>query len=97
MEGSPSPCRHGEPGFVAAVHIGPLPSCRAPRALPQNPEQSALRTAITERLNAHDLLGVMDHGSPEDEYDPEMEEFAALMAVGVESAQDTATGSRDDQ
>lgn len=39
----------------------------------------------------------MDHGSPEDEYDPEMEEFAALMAVGVESAQDTATGSRDDQ
>jgi hypothetical protein len=29
-----------------------------------NPEHPALKTAITERLNGHDLLGVMDHGAP---------------------------------
>jgi len=46
------------------------------------PELSVLKAAITERLNAHDLLGVLDHGAPEDEYDPEMEDFAALMAAG---------------
>jgi hypothetical protein len=46
------------------------------------PEYALLRSAITERLNAHDLLGVMDHGAPEDEYDPEMEDFAALIAAG---------------
>ncbi|AOT04339.1 hypothetical protein [Arthrobacter sp. U41] len=40
-------------------------------------------TAITELLNAHDLLDVMDHGAPEDEYDPEMEDFAALIAAGT--------------
>lgn len=47
------------------------------------PELSALKAAITERLNAHDLLGVMDHGAPEDEYDPEMEDFAVLIAAGT--------------
>jgi hypothetical protein len=46
------------------------------------PEHSALRAAITERLNANDLLGVMDHGAPADEYDPEMEDFARLIAGG---------------
>ena len=46
------------------------------------PEYDRLRSAITERLNAHDLLGVMDHGAPETEYDPEMEDFAALIAAG---------------
>ena len=42
-----------------------------------------MRTAITERLNAHDLLGIMDHGAPETEYDPEMEDFAALITAGT--------------
>ncbi len=45
-------------------------------------DHSALKAAITERLNAHDLLGVMGHGAPADEYDPEMEDFARLMAEG---------------
>lgn len=45
------------------------------------PEHTRLRAAITKRLNAHDLLGVLDHGAPEDEYDPEMEDFAALIAA----------------
>jgi hypothetical protein len=49
---------------------------------PITPEYARLRSAITERLNAHDLLGVMDHGAPEDEYDPEMEDFAALITAG---------------
>lgn len=46
-------------------------------------EYARLRRAITERLNAHDLLGVMGHGAPEDEYDSEMEDFAALIAAGT--------------
>lgn len=46
------------------------------------PEPSALKAAITERLNAHDLLGVLPHGAPADEYDPEMEDFARLIADG---------------
>ena len=46
------------------------------------PAYARLRTAITERLNAHDLLGVLPHGAPEDEYDSEMEDFAALIAAG---------------
>jgi hypothetical protein len=45
-----------------------------------NSEHLALKAAITERLNAHDLLGVLPHGAPEDEYDPEMEDFARLIA-----------------
>jgi hypothetical protein len=45
------------------------------------PEYARLRAAITERLNAHDLLGVLDLGAPADEYDPEMEDFAALIAA----------------
>ncbi|RKR18646.1 hypothetical protein [Arthrobacter oryzae] len=47
------------------------------------PEYARMRTAITERLNAHDLLGVLPHGAPEDEYDSEMEDFAALIAAGT--------------
>lgn len=50
---------------------------------PITPEYARLRTAVTERLNAHDLLGVLPHGAPEDEYDPEMEDFAALMTAGT--------------
>jgi hypothetical protein len=46
------------------------------------PEWALLRAAITERLNAHDLAGVMDHGAPPTEYDSEMEDFAALIAAG---------------
>ena len=46
------------------------------------PEYTRLRSAITERLNAYDLLGVMEHGAPETEYDPEMEDFAALIVAG---------------
>lgn len=42
-----------------------------------------MRTAITEQLNAHDLLGVMDQAAPEDAYGPEMEDFAALIAAGT--------------
>lgn len=48
-----------------------------------SPELSVLKAAITERLNAHDLLGVLPHGAPEDEYDPEMEDFAALIDAGT--------------
>lgn len=47
------------------------------------PEYARLREAITERLNAHDLFGVMEHGAPATEYDPEMEDFAALVTAGV--------------
>jgi hypothetical protein len=50
---------------------------------PITPEYARLRTAITERLNAHDLLGVMDLGAPDTEYDPEMEDFAALITAGT--------------
>lgn len=49
---------------------------------PITPEYARLRSAITERLNSHDLLGVLPHGAPEDEYDPEMEDFAALITAG---------------
>lgn len=47
------------------------------------PEYSRLRHAVTAHLNAHDLLGVMDQGAAEDEYDPEMEDFVRLIAEGV--------------
>ena len=47
------------------------------------PEYARLREAITERLNAHDLFGVMEHGAPATEYDPEMEDFAALVTAGA--------------
>lgn len=46
------------------------------------PETARLRAAVTERLNAHDLLGVLELGAPADEYDPEMEDFAWLIAEG---------------
>lgn len=45
-------------------------------------ECSRLRIDITERLNAHDLAGVMDHGAPATEYDPETDDFARLIAEG---------------
>ncbi|MET1155543.1 hypothetical protein [Arthrobacter sp.] len=47
------------------------------------PEYARLRSAITETLNAHDLLGVLPHGAPETEYDPEMGDFAALITAGT--------------
>jgi hypothetical protein len=47
------------------------------------PEYARLRAAITERLNTHDLAGVMDHGAPATEYDPEMEDFAAVITAGT--------------
>lgn len=47
------------------------------------PEYARMRAAITERLNVNDLLGVLPHGAPEDEYDSEMEDFAALIAAGT--------------
>ena len=50
---------------------------------PITPEYSRLRTAVTERLNAHDLIGVLHHGAPETGYDPEMEDFAALITAGI--------------
>lgn len=46
------------------------------------PEYARLRSTITERLNAHDLR-VIDHGAPVTEYDPEMEDFARLIAAGT--------------
>jgi hypothetical protein len=46
-------------------------------------EYSRLREAVTERLNAHGLLGVMGHGAPDTEYGPEMEDFAGLIAEGA--------------
>jgi hypothetical protein len=49
---------------------------------PITPEYTRLREAITERLDVHDLIGVMDHGAPGTEYDPEMEDFAALITAG---------------
>lgn len=45
-------------------------------------EHGRLRAAVTERLNAHDLLGVLELGAPTDEYDPEMEDFARHIAEG---------------
>jgi hypothetical protein len=45
-------------------------------------EYARLRAAITERLNARDLLSVLPHGAPETEYDPEMKDFAELIAAG---------------
>ena len=46
------------------------------------PEYARLRAAITDCLNARDLAGVMDLGAPGTEYDPEMEDFAALVTAG---------------
>ncbi|WP_197515699.1 hypothetical protein [Arthrobacter sp. U41] len=40
------------------------------------PAYARLRSAVTERLNAHDLPGVMDHGAPE----PPSAKMAALAA-----------------
>lgn len=46
-------------------------------------EYARLRAEVIRRLNAHDLSGVMDHGAPSDEYAPEAEDLAALVAQGV--------------
>ncbi|MFF2317381.1 hypothetical protein ACFVTE_14035 [Arthrobacter sp. NPDC058097] len=43
---------------------------------------SQLREAVTACLNRHDLLGVLDLGAPADEYDPEAEDFACIIAKG---------------
>lgn len=57
----------------------------SPRMTPMDtitPAYARLRTAITERLAAHDLAGVLDHGAPATGYDAEMEDFAALVTAG---------------
>jgi hypothetical protein len=41
-----------------------------------------LYSAVMERLNAHDPLGVMSHGAPANEYAPEAQDFAKLIAAG---------------
>jgi hypothetical protein len=41
-----------------------------------------LRDAVSERLNAHDLLGVLELGAPPTEYEAEANDFAALIAAG---------------
>ncbi|QYF88465.1 hypothetical protein [Arthrobacter sp. PAMC25284] len=46
------------------------------------PDFAELREAITRLLSAYDLSGVMEHGAPADEYDPEMEDLARFMAAG---------------
>jgi hypothetical protein len=45
-------------------------------------DYARLREAVTACLNSHDLLGVLDLGAPADEYDPEMEDIAQLLAAG---------------
>lgn len=47
------------------------------------PDYDHLHAAITETVNVHDLLGVLDLGAPAGEYDPEMEDFARLVAGGT--------------
>jgi hypothetical protein len=47
------------------------------------PAHPALKATISGHLNAHDLLGAMDHGAPKTEYDPEMDDFARLIAAGT--------------
>jgi hypothetical protein len=47
------------------------------------PETARLRAAVTARFKVHELLGVLDLGAPADEYDPEMEDFARLIAAGT--------------
>jgi len=46
------------------------------------PDSTSLRHAVTACLNAHDLLGVLNLGAPDDEYDPEMKDFVRLIAKG---------------
>lgn len=45
-------------------------------------DYTRLREPVTACLNTHDLLGVLDLGAPADEYDPEMKDFAQLLAAG---------------
>lgn len=40
------------------------------------------RDAVSACLIAHDLLGVLDLGAPENEYDPEAEDFTRLLVAG---------------
>lgn len=49
----------------------------------KTPELLALQASVTGVLNAHDLLGVLPYGAPEDEYDPEMKDIVRLIAEGV--------------
>lgn len=54
-----------------------------------NPTEGRLRAAVTEILNAHDLLGVLELGAPADEYDPEADDFVRLIAKGEPIAPET--------
>lgn len=48
---------------------------------PDNQELNELLCSpVLERLNAHDLLGVLDLGAPPDEYSAEAEDFTWLIA-----------------
>lgn len=50
---------------------------------PDNQELNELLcSAVLERLNAHDLLGVLDLGAPPDEYSAEAEDFTWLISQG---------------
>lgn len=51
-----------------------------------------LSEAVMNRLNAHDLLGVMAHGAPADEYRPEAEDFARLIAQGAVISPEVVAG-----
>ncbi|MBT2546901.1 hypothetical protein [Arthrobacter sp. ISL-65] len=57
-----------------------------------NPTDTRLRAAVTDILNAHDLLAVLDLGAPADEYDPEMNDFVALIEEGTAITPEVVAG-----
>lgn len=72
--------------MAASVACGPSLSSITPRLRTMEAitrDVARLRAEVTACLNRHDLLGVLDHGAPEEEYDPEMNDFAAFIAEGV--------------
>lgn len=54
--------------------------------------QAHLRDAVSACLNAHDLLGVLNLGASENEYDPEAEDFTRLLAGGEPVTSDVVAG-----
>jgi hypothetical protein len=57
-----------------------------------NPTDSRLRGAVAEVLNAHDLAGVMAHGAPDSEYDPELKDLVALIEEGTAITPEVVAG-----
>ena len=57
-----------------------------------NPIDSRLRDAVAEVLNAHDLAGVMAHGAPDSEYDPELKDLVALIEEGTAITPEVVAG-----